>query len=398
MSSTIATEKLYYIMDYSGNHYRVDSDDQLVVSDTIDATVFSFAEANRKIGSGTKSRYYFMTPINDDNIDDMVEIEEEEDSDYVDAIVYSVKDITAGEIMETVEKNISEYDLSKIDWEEYLTLFTFIVSGIKEYRESLIRAQSDVDQKICDVLHYIELCATNDEEAADLVELLRVCRENRREIKDELFRVETFQKNIGTSANVAKAKSAISSIKGLENRKYKPRIFAELFEGRVLKGRGALSHRENLLFTYETNANVEQTAQEGNESMNLERRETAFDGKNNDWMAFAIQEEEFYKNAAQYISNLRLDIETIDNNISDLVDEIENTNCNVTQGYKMYKCLKELRLERKEKVKELECLYILTDQFNLEAMVEVCENSVKTMAQYLNRDTGTEEDNMPQYA
>ena len=55
-------------------------------------------------------------------------------------------------------------------------------------------------------MHYIELCETDDNEATDLVELLRVCREKRREIKDELACVDSFQKNLGTSANVAKAK------------------------------------------------------------------------------------------------------------------------------------------------------------------------------------------------
>ena len=167
MSTTLATDKFYYIMDYSSNYYRVDSNDQLVAADITDATVFSFVEANKRIGSGPKSKFYFITPVNDENEEDaeLSPAEDEENYNLTDAIVSAVKELTEGEITEDVEKSISEYDLSKVDWQEYLTHFTFIASGLKEYRESLVRAESDVDQKICDVLHYIELCNTDDEEA-----------------------------------------------------------------------------------------------------------------------------------------------------------------------------------------------------------------------------------------
>lgn len=112
-----------------------------------------------------------------------------------------------------------------MDWAEYLTHFTYLVEGLKDYRDELSKKHSDIDQKICDILHYIELCETDDNEAADLVELLRVCRENRRDIKDELQRIEYFQNNLGTNANAAKAKQALKCIKGLETRKYKPRKY-----------------------------------------------------------------------------------------------------------------------------------------------------------------------------
>lgn len=68
-----------------------------------------------------------------------------------------------------------------------------------------------------------------------MVELLRVCRENRRNIKDELQRIEYFQSQFGTNANLIKANQALKSMKGLENRKYKPRKYEELFENCVMK-------------------------------------------------------------------------------------------------------------------------------------------------------------------
>lgn len=380
---TSAVDMFYYIMDYSSHYYRLNANDQLVVAaDESEATVFSFIDANKRIGAGPKSKFYFMTPINSDNQDEE-EPEREEETTYnlTEAIVSAVKELTEGEVTEEVEKSISEYDLSKVDWQEYLTHFTFIASGLKEYRESLVKAESDVDQKICDVLHYIELCDTDDSEAADLVELLKVCRENRRDIKDEIFRVDMFQKNIGTSANVAKAKEAIKSIKGLETRKYTPRKFTELFEGSQVRikssGNKPTDSCESISVRRE-----EEIAQEEYE-MNYERRETSFDGKINDWMAFAMQQAEFYRNAGQYIVNLKLDIEDIDNAIADLMDEVETANCNVTQGYKMFKRLKELRLERKEKEKELECLYILTEHFDLSAMADECDSNVEALEGFL---------------
>ena len=35
---------------------------------------------------------------------------------------------------------------------------------------------------------------------------------------------------------------------------------------------------------------------------------TVFDGRENDWMTFAMQQAEFYKNAGQYMINIQLDI------------------------------------------------------------------------------------------
>ena len=78
-------------------------------------------------------------------------------------------------------------------------------------------------------------------------------------------------------------------------------------------------------------------------------------------MSFARQQAEFYRNAGQYITNLQIDIKEIDADIENILTETEDANCNVAQGYKIFKRLKELRLEKKAKMKELNCLYALTD-------------------------------------
>ncbi len=375
----MGADALYYIMDYSGNYYRTNQADQLVaVAGEQDATVFTFAQANSRICVGKKAAFYCMVPLEEKAEDRDAEAVESGEA-YEDAFVSPIKELAYDEVSEPVEKNVSSYDLSEIDWAEYLTHFTYLVEGLKDYREQLAKKHSDIEQKICDILHYIELCETNEEEAIDLVELLRVCRENRRDIKDELQRIEYFQNNFGTNMNVAKAKQALKCIKGLETRKYRPRKYDELFENCTLKDkrlqRADIRQMEHGHEIQKQRFVVEpvQKDEGGEETMLEERNITPFDGKENDWLSYARQQAEFYRNAGQYITNLQMDIREIDEEIEETLLEAEDTNCNVTQGYKVFKRLKELRLERKSKSMELDCLYALTDYIDCDALADTCE-------------------------
>lgn len=393
----MGTDSLYYIMDYSGHYYRTNKADQLVaVAGEQDATVFTFAQANSRICVGKKASFYCMVPIEEteedmsgkvsgsDEINDnsgSISVEEQEENNKNENIS-TIKELTYDEVTEPIEKNVASYDLSEMDWAEYLTHFTYLVEGLKDYREELSKKHSDIDQKISDILHYIELCETNDNEATDLVELLRVCRENRRDIKDELQRIEYFQTGFGTNANVIRAKQALKSIKGLETRKYKSRKYEELFENCVLKGRRL--QRDDIRTTTPVGSNAKQRysveptfdEKDGEETMAEERNYTPFDGKENDWISFASQQAEFYRNAGQYITNLQIDIKEIDTEIENILLETEDANCNVAQGYKVFKRLKELRLEKKAKTKELNCLYALTDYIDCEALADTCEDNL----------------------
>ena len=390
------TDSLYYIMDYSGHYYRTDKADQLVaVAGEQDATVFTFAQANSRICVGKKAAFYCMVPI-EENVEDMsrevsgsdeisdnfsalpVEEQEENNDEYVSPI----KELTYDEVMEPIEKNVASYDLSEMDWAEYLTHFTYLVEGLKDYRDELSKKHSDVEQKICDILHYIELCETDDNEAVDLIELLRVCRENRRDIKDELQRIEYFQNSFGTNTNVTKAKQALKSIKGMEKRKYKPRKYEELFENCILKDRRL--QRDDIHGTVHISSDTKQRysveptfdEKDGEVTMVEERSYTPLDEKENDWVSFARQQAEFYRNAGQYIINLQIDIKELDAEIENILLEIEDANCNVAQGYKVFKRLKELRLEKKAKIKELNCLYALTDYIDCESLADTCEDNL----------------------
>lgn len=369
------TESLYYVMDYSGNYYRLNQADELVAAaGEQEATLFTFAQANRKICVGKKASFYCMVPI-------------EEDAEKEDNGMSPVKELTYDEVAEEIEKNVSSYDLSEMDWAEYLTHFTYLVQGLSPYREELTKKLSDIDQKICDILHYVELCETKEDEAVDLVELLRVCRENRRDVKDEIQKIEYFQTNLGTNANEAKARLALKSMMGMETRKYKPRKFDELFENCILKEKRLQKKDVCGIHTYKTESKkqtgyIQHTYENkgGVTDMIQERNDTSFDRRENDWLAFARQQAEFYRNAGQYVSNLQMDINELDEAIEDILCQTEEANCNVAQGYKVFKRLKDLRLERKAKSQELACLRALTGFIDCDALADTCEASLAEIA------------------
>lgn len=148
----MGTDSLYYIMDYSGNYYRTNQADQLVsVVSQQDAMVFTFAQANSRICVGKKAAFYCMIPIEDSEDEtDAAECEEvspdeemgvndmeKQENTGVEEYFSPVKELTYDELTEQAEKDVSSYDLSEIDWAEYLTHFTYLVEGLKDYREDL---------------------------------------------------------------------------------------------------------------------------------------------------------------------------------------------------------------------------------------------------------------------
>ena len=368
----MGADSLCYIMDYSGNYYRINEADQLVTAGSKEgASVLTFSQANGRIGAGKKAAFYCMIPAEEKNV---------EEENVESGLVSSVKELAYEEVQEAIEKNVSSYDLSEIDWAEYLTHFTYVASGIPNYRDELAKKHSDIEQKICDVLHYIELYETDDDEARDLIELLRVCRENRREIKDELMRIEYFQTHLGTSANVTKAKQALKAVKGLENRKYRPRKYEELFENGTMRSghienenlSAGIARPDNTGGQYRTGHTYREEYREYKEErdefmVTEERYDTPFDGRENDWLSFARQQAEFYRNAGQYIRNIQISLKEIDQEIEAVLSGTEDANCNVAQGYKVFKRLKELRLQ---------CLYALTDYIDCDALADTCEENL----------------------
>lgn len=364
MDNAVAITKWYYIVDKGCYYYRLNNNSQLVVAMSKDeADIFSYDEARRRIKNGKKDQFYFLVPTEEKQ--ELPSVTEDIKSELVVMEGTSYQQINCS--VNAIDHNT--YDLSKLDWKEYLTQFAYIASSAKRYHDELNEQLSQVDLKICDVMHYVELYELTEEESLYVVEKLKRYREQRREIKDKMLIAETFSRLVGTSNNIAKCKETLRAIEGLDHRKYLPRQLAELFEGRELDVPKKITQfparlHEEQQHTEKEDENMEE------EKLEAVWCETVFDSRQTDWKQYAKQQMEFFEQAKQYICNLQIELDAIDGRIQDILSEVEDANYNAVQGYNVFKQLKELRNVRREKLKNLECVETLTGCFNCESMYE----------------------------
>lgn len=385
---------MQYIMDGNGNYYTLNGNNQLVVArGREEAAVFTFYEANQRIGGGKKARFYQTIPVAaldeiegemlGEQVDEEMADEDAEASAHTEcskvySIVERIKDSSdMKEVLEPTKLQSKasksqpdfEYDIEAANWDEFINYFLFLVKSIKGYQEELSKRHSDVEKEICDLLHYVELYDLTDAEGIRVVEMLKDARLRRRDIKDELSRIEYFQKTIGTSANEVKARTFLTDIKKLDTRKYYPRQLSDLFDGMEKRQTDRRQYRER--FTDRMKDVAREYVDSGEtEEAEMEYVETIFDHKENDWLEFARQQKDFYQNVGQYMINLQIDIDTINQAIEVIMETIEDANYNVTQGYKVFKELKDLRNERKAKEQELGVLRTLTEGIDIDSMAD----------------------------
>lgn len=391
MSSLSAMQKMHYIVDRSGNFYRINGNDQLVAaSGREDAGVFGFLEANQRIGGGKKAQFYSAVPVDEyegtDEAKAALPTEQKKSANTAPRMEEAYKpdpERSDAAICESESKMSLPYDMKCIDWKEYLTHFCYIAANVHNYIDELNQELSDLDMQTCDMVHYIELYDQNEEDSIRLIALLKECREQRRDVKDEMNRVEWFQRAIGSSSNIAKARDGIKQMDKLKTRVYHPRKLKALFKDCPEKT--VRSSKLIRAFTSDTCLDIEKEfteepdmdyiTEEG-EYMEYTKQTTIFDGAENNWREFAKQQADFFANAEQYMYNLQADLEELDLELEQTLREIEDANYNVAQGYKVFKHLKDLRNAKKEKQKELDCLYILTERFDCGAMAEVMDECV----------------------
>ena len=392
----IGTDSFYYIMDCSGNYYRTNKSNNLVVvSGREEAEIFTLQDANSRISVGKKSHYYIVSPVQENEIannqekeqnqeqvqtqeqtqtQNQVQTQEQPQTREQSQTLSQIQTIANQEKDEPTEKNMDSYELEKLDWKAYIEHFIYTSEAVKDYKDELNKELSDIDKKICDVLHFIELCEISSTEAIDLVELLRICRENRREIKDEITMAEAFQNNIGISSNVAKAKQTLKIINGLANRKYKPRKYKELFENCNVK-----LFKHSIMTNPMDQVNPSQSQKGCEQQMLNERIETPFDNKENNWIDFARKQVEFYQNIEQHMNNLQLDIDQIQQKIGDILYNIEDSKYNVTEGYMIYKDLRNLKKEQRKKEQEIDLINNMIMYINCPNMADICKENLEEM-------------------
>lgn len=349
MDSAMVMDRMYYIIDGKGNYYRTNDEDQLIASQGKEtADLFDLKEANKRINNGRKMYFYSILPA-----DVRAEVQQENDAD----------------VEGTKQAQAYQYDLEQLDWKEYLLHFTFVVSGLKKYQDRLNNELSEVDMCICDLMHYLELYDLEETEFLKAANMIKQYREKRRVIKDRAYMAECFQKTIGTNANLAKAREAMGLINKLDKRNYKPRVLTDIFTDSLVPSKNysklATGYVETKADEKEKKIEQEEVCQSMEQ---LERRETIFDSGENDWRKFATEQAAFFADAKQYICNLQITMDELDEEIEQVLHQIEDANCNVAQGYKMFKLLKDLRNERKKVAKELECVQTITGCFDCEAM------------------------------
>ena len=383
-------QDLYYITDTSGLFYRLVGDQLTATSSVAGADVFSYADASRRIGAGKRSRFYNLVPV--------------EASGAVapaSPVVAAGPELFGGTQTDSAptphpihaapapspkapETSRDILELGDVDWLEFLSDFSYYVGQIPSYRQYLNENLSAVDQEICDILHYIEFCEISPKKAQELIALLQERRDHRREIKDEIARVDAFQNSIGSRANASKADTGVRQIENLDARIYTPRRLVSLFDDCVLR-----SYEEKASEDAEWAGAAEDEAwnednwissepQDTKEVrvMPTERKETIYDGKQTDWLELARSQAIFFANIEQHVCNLQLDVQSIDREISTILESIEKGSYNCVQGYQVFRQLKDLRVRRKDLSQELQVLSAFTETFDCEEMQNAYEYTV----------------------
>lgn len=115
----------------------------------------------------------------------------------------------------------------------------FLLSQIKTTSELILKAKnnmlplnhmlSQVDLEICDVLHFLEFFNFSACEGYKLAKLLKDLRVKRREIKNEIKRIDVL-KNVST--RTLTSGKTMASLKQVDNQNYVPRVLVDMFEGR----------------------------------------------------------------------------------------------------------------------------------------------------------------------
>ena len=163
MDSAMVMECMYYIIDGSGNYYRTNDEDQLIVSQGKDnADLFELKDANKRINSGRKMYFYSILPA---------------DTGKTLESQVTVSEMSGGAVKAVQETPTYEYDLNQLDWKEYLLHFNYIVSGLKKFQDQLNNRLSEVDMCICDLMHYLELYDLGDAVYRKGAEMIKVYRE-----------------------------------------------------------------------------------------------------------------------------------------------------------------------------------------------------------------------------
>ena len=398
-------EGFYYILDMSGNYYMVGSKNELMpAQDKNMASVFSGKEAVERVGSGKKAKFYKIVNVDDETSEvDPSAIEITKTSEEV-ALA------SIGEVVPMLEdyKQIFEFDIEVIDWVGYVKYSLFLLETARERKADLSNQLSIVDREILDLEHLVELYILDEKESLKTLAMIKDARKHRRYIKNEISRIDAFREELGNSAQETRLRKCLKAMEGLEKQKYHPRELDEIFKDVKYKKdenyyrsykKGNLERSE--VFTLDSSRceNTEEwieeiedvqieilEADQDEEVHDMTYRETILDVREYDWRDFLENQLIFYKYVEQYMINLELDINQINLDIEDVMYRLEDSNLNVTQGYNVYKQLRELRVLRKKKETELDKLKIMISRFDVKSMADGYAETLEEYKEYMGED------------
>ena len=147
----IGTDSFYYIMDCSGNYYRTNKSNNLVVvSGREEAEIFTLQDANSRISVGKKSHYYIVSPVQENEIannqekeqnqeqvqnqeqtqtQNQVQTQEQPQTQEQSQTLSQIQTIANQEKDEPTEKNMDSYELEKVGLEGlHRTFYLYIRS------------------------------------------------------------------------------------------------------------------------------------------------------------------------------------------------------------------------------------------------------------------------------
>ena len=210
------TGKLYHIVDTSGNYYKLNEKNSLVIArDSSEATFFTIREANAKIGTGRRARFYNLIEA---DVEPMpveataTELEESYDAPELDAF-----------------ETPTMFDGLHNDWESVLTNLCYMSDHMSAYQNNLNQMLSDVDKEICDIMHYLEFSDLSDSDMLKASRMLQERRRKRREIKDEMDKTALMRSTFLDGAFGVKVQQSLEVMEKMKERQYTPRKLSELF-------------------------------------------------------------------------------------------------------------------------------------------------------------------------
>lgn len=198
-----------YIVTTEGKYCKLNERDDLVIArDYSEAILFPRQEAEDRIGKGRKSHFYRI--------------------EAAPLPLAGVAELST-QNCDNRENATTMFEGYHYDWEGMLSNLCYMSQHITEYQAKLHGMQSDVDQEISDIMHYLEFTDPGTEEMLKASQMLQERRRKRREITDEIEKTNIIREVFLDRNFETKVHQALGRMERMKVRQYTPRKLTDLF-------------------------------------------------------------------------------------------------------------------------------------------------------------------------